>query len=152
MATPSTPGPRSPATTRQTRRTQPAQAETATKETPAAAPARAETATETAKQPRTATLDLPFVTAQFRAPDLHLPQVHVPSPRLSREELGSAVQTARSYLPPPRELAYYGGLAALAAFEVIEWPVAVAIGIGAAVFGRRAQGRDRQPASSTDAR
>lgn len=33
-------------------------------------------------------------------------------------------------IPPPEQLAYYGGLAVLTAFELIEWPVAVMIGIG----------------------
>ncbi|MBV9320282.1 MAG: hypothetical protein JOZ23_02945 [Mycobacterium sp.] len=33
-------------------------------------------------------------------------------------------------VPPPEQLAYYGGLAALAAFEIIEWPVAVVIAAG----------------------
>jgi hypothetical protein len=36
-------------------------------------------------------------------------------------------------LPPPQHLAFYGGLAALAAVEIIEWPVAVALGIGKAL-------------------
>jgi hypothetical protein len=33
-------------------------------------------------------------------------------------------------IPPPEQLAYYGGLAALAAFELIDWPVAVVITAG----------------------
>jgi hypothetical protein len=33
-------------------------------------------------------------------------------------------------LPAPRKTAYYVGLAALAAFEVVEWPVAAAIAAG----------------------
>ena len=33
-------------------------------------------------------------------------------------------------VPRPEQLAYYGGLAALAAFEIIEWPVAVVIAAG----------------------
>jgi hypothetical protein len=33
-------------------------------------------------------------------------------------------------VPPPEQLAYYGGLAALAAFEIIEWPVALVIAAG----------------------
>ena len=33
-------------------------------------------------------------------------------------------------VPPPEHLAYYGGLAALAAFEIIEWPVALVIAAG----------------------
>jgi hypothetical protein len=79
--------------------------------------------------PRTATVNLPFVTAQFRAPDLHLPK---PKP----QEIGAALQTARSFLPPPRQALYYGGLALMAALEVVEWPVAAAIGVGTALAGR----------------
>jgi hypothetical protein len=33
-------------------------------------------------------------------------------------------------IPRPDQLAYYGGLAALAAFELIDWPVAVVIAAG----------------------
>ena len=33
-------------------------------------------------------------------------------------------------VPRPDQLAYYGGLAALAAFELIDWPVAVVIVAG----------------------
>jgi len=33
-------------------------------------------------------------------------------------------------IPRPEQLAYYGGLAALAAFELIDWPVAVIIAAG----------------------
>ena len=33
-------------------------------------------------------------------------------------------------IPRPEELAYYGGLAALAAFELIDWPVALVIAAG----------------------
>ncbi len=33
-------------------------------------------------------------------------------------------------VPRPEQLAYYGGLALLAAFEIIDWPVAVAVAAG----------------------
>src|SRR5246127_4834077 len=33
-------------------------------------------------------------------------------------------------IPRPEHLAYYGGLAALAAFELIDWPVALVIAAG----------------------
>ena len=33
-------------------------------------------------------------------------------------------------IPRPEQLAYYGGLAALAAFELIDWPVALVIATG----------------------
>ena len=33
-------------------------------------------------------------------------------------------------IPRPEQLAFYGGVAALAAFELIDWPVAVVIAAG----------------------
>ena len=33
-------------------------------------------------------------------------------------------------LPEPERLAYYGGLAALAVFGILDWPVAIVLGIG----------------------
>ena len=36
-------------------------------------------------------------------------------------------------IPRPEQLAYLGGLAALAALEIIDWPVALAIGAGHAL-------------------
>ena len=33
-------------------------------------------------------------------------------------------------IPHPEQLAYFGGLAALAALELIDWPVALVIGAG----------------------
>jgi hypothetical protein len=36
----------------------------------------------------------------------------------------------RVEIPRPEQLAYYGGLAALAALELIDWPVAVVIATG----------------------
>jgi hypothetical protein len=78
---------------------------------------------------RSATLNLPFVTAQFRAPDLHVP---------SRQELGSAARGARSMLPSGKSMLFYGGLAVTAAVGAIEWPVAAAIGVGSALASRGA--------------
>ncbi|WP_158850160.1 hypothetical protein [Saccharothrix deserti] len=89
-------------------------------------------------------MNLPFVTAQFRAPELHMPQIHAPS----REDVGAVVQTVRSFLPEPRTVLYFGGLAVMAALEVIEWPVAAAIGVGAALAPRGEQ-RGREDTSAT---
>jgi hypothetical protein len=33
-------------------------------------------------------------------------------------------------LPPPDQLAFLGGLGLLAALEIVDWPLAVALGIG----------------------
>jgi hypothetical protein len=94
---------------------------------------------------RTATLNLPFVTAQFRAPELHAP---------SREDLGAAARGARSMLPSGKSLLFYGGLAATAVAGVIEWPVAAAIGVGTALANQGAaspapSGQAGQPAEGT---
>lgn len=40
-------------------------------------------------------------------------------------------------LPPPDQLAFYGALAGLAALELIDWPVAVAMGVGSVVVSRQ---------------
>jgi hypothetical protein len=81
------------------------------------------------EEARTATITLPFVTAQFRAPDLHVP---------SRDELGNAARGAWSMLPSRKSMLFYGGLAVTAAVGVIEWPVAAAIGVGSALASRGA--------------
>jgi hypothetical protein len=78
---------------------------------------------------RTATLTLPFVTAEFRAPDLHVP---------SREELGAAARDVQSMLPSRSSMLFYGGLAVTVAIGAIEWPVAAAIGVGSALASRGA--------------
>jgi hypothetical protein len=33
-------------------------------------------------------------------------------------------------LPEPERLAYYGGVLTLAAFGILDWPVAIALGVG----------------------
>jgi len=93
----------------------------------------------------TATVNMPFVTAQFRAPDLHLPKP---------PEMGAALRRARTFLPSPQQALYYGGLGLMAAFELVEWPVAAAIGVGTALArsgtGGTAGSKARNAGSSTD--
>lgn len=43
-------------------------------------------------------------------------------------ELPEGLGTVR--LPSPRRLAFYGGIVALAAFGILDWPVALVIGAG----------------------
>jgi hypothetical protein len=89
---------------------------------------------------RTATLTLPFVTLQFRRPDLHLPRF---GQREAGEAAGAVAATARSL--SPAELAYYAGLGLLAVVELIEWPVALAVGVGTALARSGGDGgRDRR--------
>jgi hypothetical protein len=64
-------------------------------------------------------------------------------PQVGGREVGRAVGAARAFLPalPSRErLAYYGGLGALAAFGLLEWPVAAAIGVGTVIAQRSRSG------------
>lgn len=75
-------------------------------------------------------ITLPYVTAE-----LHTTQVQLPSMPGSKE-LSSAAEAVRSNLPSRDQMLFYGGLAAAAAFSVIEWPVAAAIGIGGALIQR----------------
>jgi hypothetical protein len=98
--------------------------------------ARAETA-------HTATLNLPFVTAQFRAPDLHVP---------SRDEIGAVARGARSMLPSGKAMLFYGGLAVTAAVGAIEWPVAAAIGVGTAMASRSGTAETPGPGGSGNGR
>ncbi|GEL19221.1 hypothetical protein [Pseudonocardia asaccharolytica] len=123
------------------------------KETPAGGVARlsatrgAETRTSGADQKeetgsgRTATLNLPFVTAVFHPPDVHVP---------TREELNDAARRVGGLLPSGKSALYYGGLAATALAGVIEWPVAAAIGVGTALASRgeaRPEPREKTTAS-----
>ncbi|MGI8311814.1 hypothetical protein [Saccharopolyspora hattusasensis] len=73
------------------------------------------------------TVNLPGVTAEFHRPDHYIP---------TREDLTGAAETVRGYLPSGQMMAFYGGLGALAALSMIEWPVAAAIGVGVAVAQR----------------
>lgn len=63
---------------------------------------------------RSATLRLPFLTAQFE----------VPRGSGGRPHIGPVS------LPSPTKTAYYVGLGALAAVEVVEWPIVAAIAAG----------------------
>ncbi|MGW0446802.1 hypothetical protein ACWDWV_15720, partial [Streptosporangium sandarakinum] len=86
------------------------------------------------------TLNLPMLTVQLRPPHMHLPHIN-------RQEAGHAVDTARSLLPPPERLVYYGGLGALAVAGLIEWPVAAAIGVGTVIAQRARRERAASPSA-----
>jgi hypothetical protein len=118
-------------------------------------------ATKAATQPktpeerhaRTATVNLPFVTAEFRAPDVHMPHVLHPSwasvpligrlphphvPGAAGRQVTDAARVVGSHLPDRDQLALFAGLGAVAAAGVIEWPVAAAVA-GATVVAKRGQ-------------
>ncbi len=48
-------------------------------------------------------------------------------------------------VPPPDQLAFYGALGALAAGGLIDWPVALAIGVGQVVLARHFSDRSAAP-------
>jgi hypothetical protein len=52
--------------------------------------------------------------------------------------------------PRPDQLAFYGALAALVAVELVEWPVAVAIGVGHAVVSTRPERNTSEEASTPE--
>ena len=83
-----------------------------------------------------ATVELPFVTAQFHAPEVRVP---------GREDVTSAANAVRAQLPSRDHALFYGALGLSAAFAVIDWPVALAIGVGTALVSR---GSDQQASSS----
>ncbi|GGK68876.1 hypothetical protein Sme01_14210 [Sphaerisporangium melleum] len=89
-------------------------------------------------------LDTPVVSLHVHRP--HMPRMpRMPGmARMSpqrEQEMGRAMETAKTFLPPPDRLLYYGGLGALAALGMIEWPIAVAVGIGTVIATRAAGGR-----------
>jgi hypothetical protein len=43
----------------------------------------------------------------------------------------------RVQLPHPKDMAYYAGIGALVAVELLEWPVGVALAAGHALVGQR---------------
>ncbi|HEY0486701.1 MAG TPA: hypothetical protein VGD72_10675 [Mycobacteriales bacterium] len=80
----------------------------------------------TAGARRTRTVHLPYVTAIVEIPRMGRPRL----PHVGRREVAEAAGAATSFLPPPRRLLFYGGLGALAALEVIDWPVAAVVAAG----------------------
>lgn len=81
-----------------------------------------------------ARVPIPIVTPQVKV--YHLP-----------------VPAAGGALPPPDRLVFYGGLGAMAALNVISWPVAAAIGVGTMLAGRarrRERSRSDQPESTAE--
>ncbi len=111
---------------------------------------RAAAGSRTSHAPRTATVDLPFVTAEFRLPELRMPELRMPDvsqlpvPGVSGGDVDTAVRLVRSYLPPPQQAAYYACLGVLGALQMIEWPVVVAIGVGTAVSRQVTEGQSSQ--------
>jgi predicted component of type VI protein secretion system len=109
---------------------------------------RATSGQQAARTARTATVELPFVTAEFRIPELRMPDVtQLPVAGVSRDDVDGAVALVRSYLPPPQQAAYYVCLGVLGALQMLEWPVVLAIGAGTAIS--RQGGSAQQGGSGT---
>lgn len=81
---------------------------------------------------RTARVNLPFVTAEFRAPNVRMPEMRMPN----RDDLNAAARRVGEAIPSRKAALYYGGLAAVAVAGLIDWPVAAAIGVGTALASR----------------
>lgn len=97
----------------------------------------ADTQTQPKEERRQVTLALPMMSIQLHKPEMpSISMPHIPLPHISKQEMGHAVDVAKSILPPPERVAYYGALGALAVFGVVEWPVAAAIGMGTVIAQR----------------
>jgi hypothetical protein len=86
------------------------------------------------------TLPVPVVTP-------HMKVVHVPAPGMP--DVAGAGRSLASHLPPRDQLAYYGGLGVMAAFGMLSWPAAAAIGVGIAI-ARHARGAGNGAGPATD--
>jgi hypothetical protein len=77
---------------------------------------------------------------------------HRATARRVREADRFAIQlpvVGRVPIPRPDQLAFYGALAALVAVELVDWPVAVAIGAGHALVSGRTQQQEKDPSSGS---
>ncbi|MHC3370249.1 hypothetical protein AAI421_25755 [Rhodococcus aetherivorans] len=54
-------------------------------------------------------------------------------------------------IPRPEQLAYFAGLGLLVALDLIEWPVAVAIGVGQVLVTEHAKSAAERPGSPASA-
>lgn len=80
---------------------------------------------------------------------MHTAHAKVPIPYFTPGDLGANAKAATSKLPgmpPPRQLAFYGGLGALVVTGLVDLPVAAAIGVATAVArsGRREEKQHRE--------
>jgi hypothetical protein len=104
------------------------QADTASVQDSEGSPERPSGEAQAGGERRTAHVNLPLMSAEFRAPQMPKPG-----------QLVQAAGAATSLLPPRDRLLYYGGLGTAALLGVIEWPVAIAIGAGIAIAQRSHQ-------------
>ncbi|GAA4567028.1 hypothetical protein [Planotetraspora kaengkrachanensis] len=95
---------------------------------------------------------------QRRGLTLDLPMLHFNVHPPNRQQVGNVVGTVAGtvagttrWVLQPDHLVYCGALGALAAFEVIEWPVAAAMGVSLIIAERSrtqwGKARERRPSS-----
>jgi len=118
-------------------------------------------------KPKTATVNLPFVTAEFRAPDVHLPKSlprpslesvplvgRIPRPHVPEaagRQLTGAAQVIGDHMPERSQLALFAGLGTVAVAGLIDWPVAAAVAAGTVVARRARRASPPQSTSSATA-
>jgi len=99
-----------------------------------------------------APVDEPRDGAEARTTTVRLPVFTVAVTRhavpASATGSGSGTRTAGTPASRAGKLAFYGGIAALGALEVVEWPVAVALGAGAYVVRRMRPGAGQAAVAS----
>lgn len=100
---------------------------------------RATAATKTAPAGRSMTVPLVGVKVPMDG-------VRVPGADVAKQQTLRAAETVRSHLPSMERMLYYGGLGTAALVGVLEWPVAVAAGVGVWVASHTRRSADR-PAS-----
>ena len=87
-------------------------------------------------------IPVPFTGVRIPVPNVPLPRVPLPSQHDVIVGAVHASNIVRENRPSADQLLYYGGLGALAAFGVVDWPVAAAIGTG--VWIARRHGHERR--------
>jgi len=124
----------------------------ATRKSAAKAAAPSQTAPSQTAPPETPSpakggVDIPVPVIGVR--QVHVGAPHLPHVDLSSQGLAGLQRTVRDKLPEPEQLVYYGGLGALAAFGVVSWPVAAAIGAGVWVARRARSGPESSQSASS---
>ncbi len=74
-------------------------------------------------------------TPARRAPATKTPARRAPRAKPARRAVAKAIEQEAGHIgpvrvPSPDRLAFYGGIAALALFGIVDWPVALVIGVG----------------------
>ncbi|MEV0570779.1 hypothetical protein [Dactylosporangium sp. NPDC050588] len=132
-------GPRTAGTSTQDRRRRPAK-KTAPAATVEQQPTQAEKLLPASKAERPKAKSELVTWQDVPMPHVKVPVVHGgPAARSVVSNVRWTAHTLASAVPPPERLLYYGGVGALAALGVVEWPIAVAAaaGVWVATHSRR---------------